>query len=146
MHYVIRNELSSERQGLTTRIHPDVKEQFYYTCRKLGLLVRGRFNVALEALMQNFNEAYRDAPATVQTQLLGKPSLGKPEPNLVDRLELKMAKKELSAIIGACKEERGHADFREARLHEILPKALKAYRTTRDKALGELLREAEKLV
>jgi len=148
MYYVIENQSSLDRKGKTYNLKDDVCKAFFFTCRKLGLLSpRGRMNVALEGLMSDFIERYADRPSIVQTTLLPRRLKStKPEINIAQKLELKLTKNELGSVLDALEQKRGHKDFLEGRLREVLPKAMRVYQNTRDKEIEVLLKKAEELV
>ena len=146
MHYIIQNQSASKRQTISTRINPKIKEDFYFTCRKLRLLVNGRSNVALEALMSWFCETYEDSPRIVQTTLVGKVEKPKRILSVAQRLEVKLVKTDLRNLLNGLEQKRGHPDFLEGKLREVLPKAIRTYDETRDKEILELLERTEKWV
>jgi len=152
INYLIREKKErrdNQRGNLCTRVSPDIYQQFDMICRRLGLVKRGRTNVALEGLMAYFVEQYRDHPTIIQqtlTQLFVKAEpRSQVNIDLSQRLELKLVKKDLVLVVNSL-EKRGVQDYLLDRLKELLPKALKVYRNTQDPALEKLLQKTEKWI
>ena len=150
INYLIENRDSSKRETTTTRLNPDVMDKFFSTCRKLrltnkaGIPNRRACNIALEGLIQYFNETF-NFNEPIQTMLFGEQPK-KPELNIASRLELNMIKKDLGNLIDALENRRGHPDFLEGKLRETLPKAIRIYEDTRDSELEDLLVKVERFV
>ena len=146
IHYIIQNQ-SLHRETTCLRINKTVYEQFFWACKKLGLLKRGHSNVAIEGLMHFFVDKYTDHPGVVQTTLLlEKPERKKRELSIAKRLELKMVKTDLTNILESCQKGHGHETWRESRLKEVVEKAVRVYEDTRDSELAGLLGKAEEYV
>jgi len=145
IHYLIENQSKLDRKAKTYSLRNEICELFYFTCRKLGLLSkRGRVNVALEGLMWDFIQSHADTPPLIQTTLFPpKQKTGKFEPNIAQKLEMKLVKRDLANILDALEQKRGHKDFLDSRLRDILPKAMRVYGDTRDKDIQKMLEKAE---
>lgn len=145
IHYFTRNQIK-HRTTTSVRINPEVKEEFYYTCRKMGILSKGHFNIALEALMNSFSEEYKDSPAVVQTTLVSSSRHSREDLNVAKKLEVRMISRQLKSLLEGLQQGRGHKDFMMGRLGEVLAKAIRLYEETRDKDIADLLNQAEKWV
>jgi len=153
INYLIREKKErrdNQRGNLCTRISPQIYQQFDMICRRLGLVKRGRTNVALEGLMAYFVEQYRDHPTIIQqtlTQLFVK---AEPRSQVIidlsQRLEIKLIKKDLNAVILSLESGRGNQSFFVDRLKELLPKAIRIYQKTSDPDLEKLLQKMEKWI
>jgi len=146
IHYIMRNKFY-ERETTSLRINKQVKDDFFFVCRRMGLLVRGHSNIALEGLMKNFVERYRDAPKIVQTTLtLHEPATPEINLQLVEKLELTDMKKRFSLILERLETKQGHHDFNQDMFRQLLPKAIKIYQQTGDKQMESLLKKAEEFI
>jgi len=140
----------SKRYSLTTRVSPQIYQQFDMICRRLGLAKHGKTNVALEGLMAFFVEQHRDHPTIIQqtlTQLFVKAQpRSQVHIDLSQRLEVKLIKKDLTLVIQKLEAKEGRQDFYIERLKELLPKAIRIYQKTSDRGLEKLLQKTEKWI
>ena len=146
IHYIMRTR-TKKRETTSLRIDHNLLEEFYDTCKRLRLLVRGHYNVALEGLIQNFIEEYQDTPLIIQTTLL-TPEQKKQIPtlNIAQKLELNIIKKDLTNLLNSFEKKEAHPTFLESKLREVLPKAIKVYDETRDLELETLMDKVQKYV
>ena len=144
-HYFIQNK-DNPRSCTSVRLNSKILEKFLDTCRRTRLLHRGRINVAIESFMQLMNDLYGNE-AIVQTTLFSEPEPKfRLELNIAQKLELNLVKKDIGNLIDALENKRGHPDFLESKLREVLPKAIRLYEDTRDGELELLLGKVEKFV
>ena len=106
-------------------------------------------NVLVEALMKIFIEEFKDAPI-IQTTLFYKPKVNvhtpKVELNIAQKLEIKIVKQDLTAILESLEQGRGDRGWLLSKLREVLGKAIRVYEKTSDGEIERLLEKAEKWI
>ena len=151
--YLIKNKNKNKNRNynLTLRIDKSVYDSFVDVCGKLGLLPgRSKGNLAVEGFMSFMVEKFKNHPQIVQTTLFYKPHIEKVEVkqqfNIAQKLELKLVKQDLTAILNGLEQKRGDPAFLLARLREVLPKAIRLYQKTSNAEIAELLEKTEKWI
>jgi hypothetical protein len=150
--YLADKKTNNNNYNFTTRVSRELVQEFFDTCRRLGLITsKGYANKALAALIAYFNEQFKDSPKTVQTNFFYKPTVIQQQNivNIAVKLQLKMVKKDLTFVLQKLelKElEQQARNFQLSRLREVLPKAISAYEKTANKELETLLQKAEAYV
>lgn len=146
----MKNKNRKDRYNLTVHVSRQIYEDFYDVCRKLGLASRSsRGNIVLEGFMVWFIENFKSSPTYVQTTLFYKPQINfqqKIEVNIAQKLELKMLKNDLKAIIDSLEKGKGERQFYLSRLKEVLPKAIRLYQRMPDEEVKRLFEKAEKWI
>ncbi|RLG57254.1 MAG: hypothetical protein DRN95_05745 [Candidatus Hydrothermarchaeota archaeon] len=148
INYITENR-NRNRNTTTIRVNPEIFRTFLENCYELGLHKYRGVSVVIEGLLSLFNQYFKTRKV-IQTTLFYKPHIEKVEVkqqvNIAQRLELKLVKQDLTAIINGLEQKRGDSNFLLGRLREVLPKAVRLYQKTESREIAVLLEKAEKYV
>ena len=138
------------RRLTSCNINSDIMDKFCEVAHQSGLLQRKQgINRALEAFMEMYNDLY--AKDSIQVNLFYKPTINNTvvnkTVNVTERIEVKLVKEELTAILGGYQKTDApatYAKFLSKQLKKTLPKAIRVQGKVHDPELEALLVTCEK--
>ena len=127
------------------KVKPSLYRAWSRLVKYKGELIQERMAQLLMADIEKLAEALQDRIIIQKNLIMVQPRI-----DITHRLQLKIVKKDLQIVVDHLTSDetkkRGDPRFWEARLKELLPKAMRIYEKTSDQDLEKLLMKTEELL